>query len=490
MTYDRSLDVAAKDAKLPNNLSAEAAIIGSVLYDNKAFERANDLVRPDDFYADAHREIWATIRGLITIGRQASGVSLREEFERSDKLKAIGGAEYLGDLLDSAAFGPEIDDYARIVHDLAQRRRLIESSFALQERSANPERGVDSVALLAGMRDDLTEIENAALTASQTLTDLGSAADRRFDAMTAQLQSGKPLPVGVSTGLDELDKQIARMHGGDLIILAGRPSMGKTSLATNIATNATVLDDEGNTQPAKVGFFSLEMSEHQIVDRASAQKARRHGIGTVVYQDIRAGRLGLNDIANLKAGRKHIPNTVMIETEANLSCDKIVARSKTMRRQMRGLDLIVIDYLQITADVLGSDRNRVNVVGQVTGRLKALAKDLGIPVICLSQLSRQVEQRDNKRPQLSDLRDSGSIEQDADVVIFVYRDEYYLSKSEPDWNANNWGEWNEKMVASRGIMEAIVPKNRMGPTGTVKLFIELKTDTVSQSPIENNGGML
>lgn len=483
--FSRSIDKGVTELNMPNNLPAEAAVIGSVLYNNVNYDRVSEVVSETDFYASANEEIWRTIKSYIQAGRVADGVAMREHFEDSALLKEVGGANYLGELLDSAAFGPEITDYARIVHMDAQRRRIIQAAQKTIDNAMVA--AADPAHVLSRSREHLDAVEAYSLADSDTIVPLHEVVDRNLAHMEQTLAEGKPLPVGVSTGSRLLDGQIGRMHGGDLIILAGRPSMGKTLVATNIVTNATVrVEETGENRPAKVAFFELEMTEDQLANRVSSQKTRRLNMGTVAYRKARSGELGQSELADLRASAVHVPKTIMLDTEGNLVIDKICARSKAIKRKLRGLDLIVVDYLQIVGDIVATAEFKVNVVGQVTARLKALAKELGVPVLCLSQLSRNVERRDDKRPMLADLRESGAIEQDADVVVFVYRHAYYLEKEEPDFNDDNnerkgkrtWGEWKSEMAQCEGRIDLICGKVRNGPTGTVSLYAELKTDII------------
>lgn len=480
--FGRAIEKGVTELNMPNNLPAEAAVIGSVLYDNRNFDRVSEVVSETDFYAPANEEIWRTIKSHIQAGRVADGIAMREYFQDSQILKDVGGPGYLGDLLDSAAFGPEINDYARMVHADAQRRRIITAAQKTIDNAM--EARADPAHVLSRSREHLDAVEAFSMADSDTIIPLHEAVDLNLSQMEHTLAEGKPLPVGVSTGLHLLDSQIGRMHAGDLIVLAGRPSMGKTLVATNIVTNATVRkDDTGENRPAKVAFFELEMTADQLANRVSSQTTRRFNMGNVAYRKARSGALGQSELADLRASASHVSQTIMLDTQGNLSIDKICARAKAMKRRMRGLDLIVVDYLQIVGDIIASAQNRVNVVGQVTARLKALAKELGVPVVCLSQLSRNVENREDKRPHLADLRDSGSIEQDADVVIFVYRHEYYLEKQEPDHGGaiEKWGEWKSEMSECEGRIDLICSKVRNGPTGTVSLHAEMKNDIIVNS---------
>jgi replicative DNA helicase len=463
----------------PHNLSAEAAVIGSVLYDNNAFQRIADLLQPSDFYAPAHAEIFDACVRLIQNGRVADGVTLREQFEKNERLAEIGGAQYLAELLDSAAFGPEVQDYARIIRDLAMRRELINIGAGVQTRAMVPDRDLDGSQQL-----ETAERELFAL-AERGSTGRGFASFS--DALTESLQMAEAAfkrdgkIAGIATALDDLDHKLGGLHNSDLIILAGRPSMGKTSLATNIAYNAASAyrgekQEDGSVktiQGAKVAFFSLEMSSEQLATRILAE---RTGINA---HKIRQGDLDKHDFERLRDATEELQNLpLVIDDQGGISVSQLAARARRQQR-VGGIDLIIIDYLQLLSGSSGkANENRVQEITQITTTLKALAKELQVPVIALSQLSRAVEQREDKRPQLSDLRESGSIEQDADVVMFVYRESYYLERTEPQADADNpsanenWHNWRQRMDQVYGTAEVIIGKQRHGPIGKVVLSFD------------------
>ncbi|MEM8617380.1 MAG: replicative DNA helicase, partial [Pseudomonadota bacterium] len=432
---------------LPHNLSAEAAVIGSILYDNNAFQRVADILRPEDFYAPAHQEIFEACQRLIQNGRVADGVTLRERFEKDERLTEIGGAQYLADLLDSAAFGPEVQDYARIIRDLAIRRDLMNIGADVQSRAQHHDRDVDGEAQIELAERSLFSLAERGAgsrgfaTFAEALTESLNMAEAAFK------RDGKI--AGIPTRLNDLDEKMGGLHKSDLIIIAGRPSMGKTSLVTNIAYNIAAdyrgeKQDDGSVKTlagGKVAFFSLEMSSEQLATRILAE---RTGINA---HKIRQGDVDKHDFEKLREATEELQNLPLyIDDQGGISVSQVAARARRLKRSS-GLDLVIIDYLQLLTGTSGkSDVNRVQEVTQITTTLKALAKELNVPVIALSQLSRQVEQRDDKRPQLSDLRESGSIEQDADVVMFVYREEYYLSRTEPDQNTEAHTNWYEKMA--------------------------------------------
>ena len=470
-------ETTAPDA--PNNLVAEAAVLGAILFDNNAYQRVTELLQPKDFYAPAHQEIYATCAALIEQGRVADGVTLREHFERNDQLSAIGGAAYLAELLESAAFGPEVTDYAKIVRDLAVRRELLTIGTGMRQRAlVPPERteGTDQI--------ELAERELFALaergSSNRGFTDFGSAVRQSLEMAEAAFQREGKI-AGIATHLDDLDYKLGGLHKSDLIILAGRPSMGKTSLATNIAYNVAAAcrrekQDDGSLKSVDggvVAFFSLEMSAEQLATRIIAERTSISG------HKFRSGELDERDFDKIRDAVTELQNLPLhIDDTGGLSISQLAARARRLHRTV-GLDMIVIDYLQLITSGSGKgDANRVQEITQISMALKALAKDLDVPVIALSQLSRQVEQRDDKRPQLSDLRESGSIEQDADVVMFVFRESYYLERTEPqadpgDPNSSEkWTRWRERMDQVFGTAEVIIGKQRHGPIGKVTLAFD------------------
>ncbi len=412
----------------PHNLAAEAAVIGAILFDNNVYQYIAEILRPSDFYAPAHSLLYEVASTMIQTGRVADGVTLREHFEQKEKLTEIGGAKYLVDLLDAAAFGPEVKDYARIIRDLAIRRELIRVGAGIQSQSLSPEDDDNGSTLMA----ERGSSERGFSTFAEALAESLVTAEAAFK------RGGKI--AGIPTALRDLDEQLGGFHRSDLLILAGRPSMGKTSLATNIAYNVAAAyryetQEDGSRRTVDggiVAFFSLEMSSEQLATRILAERTE------ISSHDIRQGKLTKADFERLSEATTELQNLPLyIDDTGGISIGELTARARRLKRS-EGLDLIVIDYLQlITTSSSNSNTNRVQEVTQITTALKALAKDLNVPVLALSQLSRAVEQRDDKRPQLSDLRESGSIEQDADIVMFVFREEYYLARTEPAADPND-----------------------------------------------------
>jgi replicative DNA helicase len=454
----------------PHNLSAEMAVLGAILFDNNAHQRVSDFLKPGDFYATANAQIFEVLDRMISNGRVADGVTLREHFERDGSLVDIGGARYLADLLDSAAFGPEILDYAKLIHDLALRRELIQIGSEIVQKAAQSELDEPGELQLEAAEKKLFTLAERGAGASGFQTFNHALANSIETATLAYKRDGKI--AGVPTGLDDLDRMLGGLHKSDLVILAARPSMGKTALATNIAyyaakhckrstgANGIVKTEQG----AVVGFFSLEMSSDQLATRVLAD------ISGIPSDKMRRGELTPHDYEQIREAATSLEGLPLyIDDMGGISISQIAARARRLQRTS-GLDLLIIDYLQLITPAAGSRHDgRVQEVTAITKSLKALAKELQIPIIALSQLSRAVESRDDKRPQLADLRESGSIEQDADVVIFIYREAYYLERLEPDEGDPRHAEWREQMNIKFNMAEIIISKQRHGPIGKVEV---------------------
>ncbi|MEO1016049.1 MAG: replicative DNA helicase [Pseudomonadota bacterium] len=472
-------DVSKTPAEPPHSLNAEAAVLGAILFDNHAYARVNEVLRDSDFYAPHHQEIFAVAKRMIDQGRVADGVTLREHFEKADQLSDIGGAAYLVELLEAAAFGPEIADYARLIRDLAVRRELIDVGAGMQSKALAPPPDEDGARQIELAERQLFQLAERGST-GRGFRGFDEALIESIQMAEAAFQRDGKI-AGIATGLDELDHKLGGLHNSDLLILAGRPSMGKTSLATNIAYNAASkyryeVQDDGSRKTvdgAIVGFFSLEMSSEQLATRILAERTG------IMSHRIRQGDLEKDEFEKLAEAAEELQHLPLhIDDQGGLTVSQVAARARRLQRS-KGLDLIIIDYLQLLqgSGARKSD-GRTQEVTEITMGLKALAKDLNVPVIALSQLSRAVEQRDDKRPQLSDLRESGSIEQDADCVMFVYRESYYLERAEPANDPNDpssaekWKAWRERMDAVFGTAEVIIGKQRHGPIGKVVLAFD------------------
>ena len=455
----------------PQSPEAEQALLGALLYDNEIYHRVSGIVQAKHFYNPIHLRIYDSIASLIEHGKLADAIVLKNRFSQDETLVDIGGVEYLALLLDNAPAGSTATEYAKLIFDLAMRRELIRLGDEIKHEATNPDSEDDAQSQITKAESQLYNLAEIGGTQSGFVT-FESALIKSIEMASAAFARDGHLS-GTATGLADLDRQLGGMHRSDLIILAGRPSMGKTSLATNIAFHIakkfrTERDEAGIEKTAEggvVGFFSLEMSSEQLATRLLAEQS------TVPSHKIRRGDITAQQYEHIRDSADEISRIPLhIDDTGGLSIGALSARARRLKR-MVGLDMIVVDYLQLLTggNSMSSSTNRVQEVSMITQGLKALAKELDIPVLALAQLSRQVEQRDDKRPQLSDLRESGSIEQDADVVMFVFREEYYLARSEPSEGTEEHLQWQEEMEKLHGKAEVIIGKQRHGPIGTVKL---------------------
>lgn len=461
----------------PHNVEIEAALIGAILTNNRAHEKVSEFLRPENFYEPVLGRIYEAATKLIEQGQIASPPTLKHYFERDPALAEVGGAEYLFDLAANAVMIVNAGDLGRSIYDLYLKRELINVGEDIVNDAYEPNIDVKAS----------EQIESA----EQRLYDLASTGDTErsyytlFDSAKLALQAAEEAfkreshVVGVTTGFRELDTMLGGLHRSDLLILAGRPSMGKTALATNLAFNAArafreITDEHGRTttEGGHVLFFSLEMSAEQLANRILAEQAE------VPSDRIRRGDINTEEFERLAAASQALYSLPLyIDDTPALSVSALRTRARRLKSQQK-LHLIVIDYLQLMQASAGSrPDNRVQEIAEITRGLKTLAKDLDVPVIALSQLSRQVENRDNKRPQLSDLRESGTIEQDSDVVMFIFREEYYLQRDQPARrDTEDESKFQDRMELhntllkeSRNIAEVIIAKQRHGPVGTVEL---------------------
>ena len=453
----------------PSNLEAEQALLGAILVNNRAYEQVSDFVKREHFVNTAHGRIFEAIGKQIERGQEANPTTLQFFFEKDEGLIDLGGHAYLARLAASSITIINARDYGQTIHDLFLRRQLIDIGEDTVNEAYEPE--IDDQAT--------NQIERA----EQRLYDLATAGDYQggfkdfASILTVAIQQAEAAYkrdgklTGVGTGLNELDGLLGGLHRSDLIILAGRPSMGKTALATNIAFHAAKnikreTDKQGNesiTDGAVIGFFSLEMSAEQLATRILAEES---GVSSDL---IRRGKVGNTEFGNIVQASHELQRApIFIDDTPALTVSALRTRARRLKRQV-GLGMIVVDYLQLLSGNSFRQDNRVQEISEITRGLKTLAKDLDVPVLALSQLSRQVEQREDKRPQLSDLRESGSIEQDADVVMFIFREEYYVARREPREDTPEHQVWQEEMEKVHNIAEVIVAKQRHGPTGRALL---------------------
>jgi len=426
----------------PHSVEAEQSVLGGLMLDNTAFERIGDLLGERDFYRDDHRRIWRHIVGLIEKGRPADVVTVEESIKGSEDRDRTGGLAYLGALAQNTPSAHNIRRYAEIVRERAIMRRLVQAGAEISDSALNPA-GKDVGQILDEAESKVFQIAEAGARGQQGFHDIQQLLTRVMERVETLYQRDNPSDItGVPTGYHDLDQKTSGLQGGDLVIIAGRPSMGKTALALNIAEHVAV----ENRLP--VAVFSMEMSGTQLAMRMLGS------IGHLDQHKLRTGRLTDEDWNRLTnaVGKLHDAPIHIDETPALNTLD-LRSRARRLHRQYGKLGLIVIDYLQLMSATSGSeDENRATQISAMSRSLKALAKELDVPVVALSQLNRGLEQRPNKRPVMSDLRESGAIEQDADLILFIYRDEVY-NDSTPD----------------KGVAEIIISKQRNGPIGTVKL---------------------
>ncbi len=454
----------------PNNIEAEQALLGALLVNNDAFYRVSDFLKGSHFYEPLHRRIFEVATDFVRMGKVANPVTLKNFLPADEKVGDMTVSQYLARLAAEAVTVINAADYGRAIYDLATRRALITVGedmvniaydapvdMAPAEQIEDAERRLFELAETGRYDGGFQSFSDAIKIA----IDMASAAYMRDGHLS-----------GIATGLRDLDSRMGGLQPSDLVVLAGRPGMGKTSLATNIAFNIAeayvpAQQADGTFKAANggvVGFFSLEMSSEQLATRIISEQTE------IPSSKIRRGEISEMDFEKLVACSQTMQKLpLFIDQTGGISIAQLAARARRLKRQ-RGLDVIVIDYIQLMqGSSARASQNRVQEITEITTGLKALGKELGVPIIALSQLSRQVESRDDKRPQLSDLRESGSIEQDADVVLFVYREEYYLKNKEPKFGTDEYIKWETEMNEARGKAEVIIAKQRHGPTGTVSL---------------------
>jgi replicative DNA helicase len=471
----------------PNNLDAEQALLGAILINNEAFYRVSDFLEAKHFHEPIHAQIYEIASQLIRVGKLATPVTLKTFLPTDFDLGGKTLPQYLASLAADAASIINAEDYGRTVYDLATRRSLINIGEEMVNvaydapvdmpprlQIEEAERRLYEVAELGRYDGGFQRFADALYTA----VDMAANAYKRDGGLS-----------GVSTGLADLDKQMGGLQRSDLIIIAGRPGMGKTALATNIAFHIAKNfraeeQPDGSSQTVDggiVGFFSLEMSAEQLATRVIAEQS------TIPSYKIRRGDITEQEFVKVSdAAREMQAVPLYIDETGGITISQLTARARRLKRQ-RGLDVLVVDYIQLLSGSRKTD-GRVQEITEITTGLKALAKELNVPVVALSQLSRQVESRDDKRPQLSDLRESGSIEQDADVVMFVFREEYYLKNKEPRAGTDEHIKWQAEMEQVYGVAEVIIGKQRHGPTGTVPVQFDAEVTRFSTLTREYNRG--
>ena len=457
---------------VPHHIEAEQQLLGAILTNNEIYDRVAAVIDASHFYEPVHSRIWEVASARITKNALASPVTLKAFLEEDEGLKELGGPAYLARLAGAAISSFAARDYAQMIRDLAVRRELILIGHDIAEKAARVEVDSEPSEQIVEAEQALYQIGEQGQTNQGFQSFLTAVTDAVKVANAAYQRDGGL--AGVSTGFTDIDKKLGGLHRSDLLILAGRPSMGKTSLATNIAFNIAKSfkkglkpdGSEGAVNGGVVGFFSLEMSSEQLAARVLSEASE------VPSEQIRRGDMTETEFRRFVEAAKTLEACPLyIDDTPALPISQLAARSRRLKRE-HGLDVLIVDYLQLLRAASSKD-NRVNEISEITQGLKAIAKELDIPVIALSQLSRQVESRDDKRPQLSDLRESGSIEQDADVVMFVFREEYYKEREKPgDHDLEKMAVWQDEMEKLHGRAELIIGKQRHGPIGTVDLSFE------------------
>ncbi|MBV1797277.1 replicative DNA helicase [Siccirubricoccus sp. G192] len=479
----------------PSNLQAEQALLGALLANNKAYERVSEFLAPEHFADPVHGRVFRAIQRRIEAGQLADVVTLRAEFEHSGLLDEVGGPAYLAQLLSAMIGIINAGEYGRLVHDCWLRRQLVDVGEEVVNRAFGAEPELDAKQQLEAAEQRLFDLakdggsEGGFVTFERALTDAVLAAERAFSTPGGVS--------GLSSGLRDLDSKTGGLHSSDLLILAGRPGMGKTALATKIAFGAAqalvreAQEKGADTLPrGTVAIFSLEMSADQLATRLLSEASRISG------DKIRRGDISQRDFDRfVEVSRELSTLPLVIDDTPAITISALRTRCRRLKRT-RGLELVVVDYLQLMRPAAGTrPESRVLEISMITQGLKAIAKELAVPVIALSQLSRAVESREDKRPQLSDLRESGSIEQDADMVMFVYRDEYYEAQRAPKQVGHESEEkfqdalnqWQHRMEQVHNKADLIIAKQRHGPTGTIALFFEAEFTRFGDLDVQHQG---
>ena len=447
--------------ELPNNIEAEQAVIGSILVTNEIFDEINTIIGSPNLYDPMHQKIFSAIENLIYKGMLANPITLKNYFE--DEKDDLNIPEYLVKITKFSTTSRQAIEYSKIIYDMFVRRELIKISEQTIDNAKTNDLNVNGQNIIENSERLLFDLAERG-SFSTSMVKFDEAMRQTIEMASAAYKNDEGI-VGVPTGLRDLDDRLGGLHQSDLIIIAGRPSMGKTALATNIAFNAAQKIQEKGKKTS-VAFFSLEMSSEQLSTRILAEQSK------IKSNDIRRGRISDEQFDKFIETSKNISELPLyIDETPAISIAALSNRARRIKR-LFGLDMILVDYIQLMRGSINNKDGRVQEISEITQGLKAIAKELSVPVVALSQLSRAVEQRDDKKPQLADLRESGSIEQDADVVMFVYREAYYLERKEPRPATVEHAEWQAKMNEVSNLAEIIIGKQRHGPTGNVMLEFE------------------
>ena len=455
--------VRSHPTELPNNIEAEQSVIGSILVSNDILDDVSPIINYTKFYDPIHQKIFLAIENLISKGMLANPITLKNYFENDKNLIELEGHEYLVKITKFSTSLRQAIEYAKIIYDMHVRRELIKISETTIDNASNKNIDLPGEKIIEDSEKLLFDLAERG-SFSKSFIKFDTALNQTIEMASKAFKSTEGI-VGVPTGLTDLDDRLGGLHNQDLVIIGGRPSMGKTALATNIAFHAAKnIQDKG--LKSSVAFFSLEMSSEQLSTRILSEQSR------IKSNDIRRGKISEEQFDKFIETSKNISELPLyIDETPAISIAAISNRARRIKR-LFGCELVVVDYIQLMRAANIRSEGRVQEISEITQGLKAIAKELNVPVLAVSQLSRAVEQRDDKKPQLSDLRESGSIEQDADVVMFVYREAYYLERKEPRPATVEHAEWQNKMNEISILAEIMISKQRHGPTGNIKVEFE------------------
>ncbi len=452
-----------KIQEIPSNIEAEQHLLGSVLVNNDIIDEIANIINAEKFYDPIHLKIYQVIQNLNSKGMIANPITLKNFFEKNKELDEVGGVEYLVKLTRFSSSVKQAIDYAKIVHENYVKRELVKISQNIKDDTLNVDDEKSSDLIIEDAEKLLFDLAERG-SFSQSFMKFNFALDQSINMAEQAMKNDQGI-VGVPTGLRDLDEKLGGLHKSDLVIIAGRPSMGKTALATNIAYHAAK-NIQRKEKKSSIAFFSLEMSSEQLSTRILSEQSR------IKSNDIRRGKATEEELGRyIETSRDIYDLPLYIDETPAITISTLSNRARRIKR-LFGLSMIVVDYIQLMRTNSKRNDGRVQEISEITQGLKALAKELSVPVLALSQLSRAVEQRDDKKPQLSDLRESGSIEQDADVVMFVFREEYYEEKKQPKLGSIEHAEWQSKMNDIAGLAEILIGKQRHGPTGNVQVEFE------------------
>ena len=449
--------------ELPNNIESEQSVIGSILVSNDIFDEVSPIIDHTKFYDPIHQKIFLAIENLISKGMLANPITLKNYFENDKNLVELEGHEYLVKITKFSTSLRQTIEYAKIIYDMHVRRELIKISETTIDNASNKNIDLPGEKIIEESEKLLFDLAERG-SFSKSFIKFDAALNQTIEMASKAFKSDEGI-VGVPTGLTDLDDRLGGLHNQDLVIIGGRPSMGKTALATNIAFHAAKNIQEKGLK-SSVAFFSLEMSSEQLSTRILSEQSR------IKSNDIRRGKISEEQFDKFIETSKNISELPLyIDETPAISIAAISNRARRIKR-LFGCELVVVDYIQLMRATNIRNEGRVQEISEITQGLKAIAKELNVPVLAVSQLSRAVEQRDDKKPQLSDLRESGSIEQDADVVMFVYREAYYLERKEPRPATVEHAEWQAKMNEISNLADIMIGKQRHGPTGNIKVEFE------------------